>query len=126
MASQAISKFQKDGKTHVVTYDTPRTVANKVKLAIENHLGGVWIWFVSSDDFRGDCGPDPTTFADFPFPVDVTTEQDFPLLRTITRTYDIFSPRKETPFHKNGLLLRKITLFKKSCLLIFCIFMVAH
>lgn len=83
-ASEAIGKFTKDGQKHVVTFDSPRSVANKVKYAMEKNLGGVWAWFVDTDDFRGDCKSDLTVFADFPqAAMAPRTESDHPLLRTI-------------------------------------------
>lgn len=89
-ASQAIGKFQSNGVNNVVLFDTPRSVANKVKFANGKNLGGVWIWFVDSDDFRGDCEPDSTTFADYN---QITraprTERDYPLLRTINEAFEI-------------------------------------
>lgn len=48
IASQSIGKFKKNGLTHVVTFESPRAVANKVKYATENNLGGVWTWFADS------------------------------------------------------------------------------
>lgn len=87
VASQAISTFKKEGMTHVVTYDTPRSVANKVKFVTDKNLGGVWTWFMSSDDFRGECEIDTTAFADFPAFDDSNNVENkprqFPLLRTI-------------------------------------------
>jgi chitinase len=91
-ASEAIGKFRRDGSTHVVTYATPRSVANKVKFAMEKNLGGVWAWFVDTDDLRGECKRDLTTFADFsqatPTP---RRERDFPLLRTINEAMEMLS-----------------------------------
>lgn len=91
-ASQAVSKFVKDGKTHVVTYDTPRSVANKVKFVVDNNLAGVWTWFVSSDDLHGECEADSTTFADYPSdktPNQKSRPRDFPLLRTVNEALEI-------------------------------------
>lgn len=49
-ASQSIGKFEKDGLTHVVTFETPRSIANKVKFAVEKNLGGVWVFFVDTGE----------------------------------------------------------------------------
>lgn len=90
IASQAIGKFKSNGITNVVTYDSPRSVANKVKFLSEKQLGGVWTWFVDSDDFHGDCEPDATTFVDYPgVTVAPRTERDYPLLRTINEAFEI-------------------------------------
>lgn len=94
-ASQGLSKFVKDGKTHVVTYDTPRTVANKMKFVVDKKLAGAWVWFVSGDDLHGECEPDATRFADYPpdlLPTQTSTPRDFPLLRTINEALEILLP----------------------------------
>lgn len=89
-ASQAIGKFKEDGVTKVTTFDTPRSVANKVKFMMEKNLGGVWNWFVDSDDFRGNCKADLTTFADFSQAVkEPRKEHDYPLLRTINEALQL-------------------------------------
>lgn len=95
-ASQAIAKFTKDGKKHVVTYDSPRSVANKVKYMLEQKLGGVWVWFVSSDDFRGDCEIDPTTYADFENKTVDTKIRSYPLLRTVIQALTFLVPSPES------------------------------
>ena len=93
IASQAIGKFKYDGLTKVTTYDTPRSVANKVQFMIEKNLGGVWMWFVDSDDFRGKCKEDSTTFADFSKPkLEPRKERDYPLLRTINDVIQLLGP----------------------------------
>lgn len=93
-ASQAIGKFKYEGLTKVTVYDTPRSVANKVKFMMENNLGGVWTWFVDSDDFRGKCQVDPTTFADYPQPTKpLRKERDYPLLRTINEGIAVLSSK---------------------------------
>lgn len=95
-ASQAISKFRKEnGLTHVVTYDTPRSVANKIKFMVEKQLGGVWTWFVSSDDFRRECEADATTFADFANKPTETKAKDSQLLRTINETLSFLTTMPE-------------------------------
>jgi chitinase len=48
--SQSIGKFKKDGLQHVVIFDSPRSVANKVKYVHEKNLGGVWTWFVDTGE----------------------------------------------------------------------------
>lgn len=96
-ASQAVSKFVKDGKTQVVTYDTPRSVANKMKFVVDKNLAGAWIWFVSSDDLHGDCETDTTTFADYPSGTATdqkTRPRDFPLLRTVNEALEILMSEK--------------------------------
>jgi len=83
-ASQMIGRFKENGTTHVAVYDTPRSVANKVKYAMEKGLLGVWAWSIDTDDFRGECSIDTTTYADFGMlKPKLSTEKEFPLLRTI-------------------------------------------
>jgi chitinase len=83
-ASQMIGKFVEDGKMNVVTFETPRSVANKVKFAMENGLLGVWAWSTDTDDFNGLCPTDQTAYNDFGYKKPpMIHERDFPLLRTI-------------------------------------------
>ncbi|KAL7733630.1 hypothetical protein ACLKA6_005082 [Drosophila palustris] len=68
-----------------VTFDSSRSIANKVKFAMKKRLAGVMVWSVDTDDFLGDCQLDEDTFADFRL---VTTaprrlSHNYPLLRTI-------------------------------------------
>ncbi|XP_013136673.1 PREDICTED: probable chitinase 2 [Papilio polytes] len=46
--------YLRDGG-RVITYDNPRSIALKVKKAVEYNLGGVMAWSVDTDDFRGLC-----------------------------------------------------------------------
>ncbi|XP_013176361.1 PREDICTED: probable chitinase 2 [Papilio xuthus] len=46
--------YLRDG-ARVITYDNPRSIALKVKKAVEYNLGGVMAWSVDTDDFRGLC-----------------------------------------------------------------------
>lgn len=91
-ANEMIGKYSENGKNYVVTFDTPRSVANKVKFAKEKGLGGVWVWFVTTDDFKAQCPDDFTTFADYPQPIrPPRLERDFPLLRTVNEAMNILS-----------------------------------
>ncbi|KAH8271606.1 hypothetical protein KR018_010933, partial [Drosophila ironensis] len=51
-----------------VGYEDSRSISLKAQYALEHHLGGVMIWSLESDDFRGTCG-----------------QQRYPLLREINR-----------------------------------------
>lgn len=91
-AAQIIGKFiNKEGRTHVFVFDSPRSIAVKVKFAMEKNLGGVWTgWSVAMDDHGGECEPDLATFIDFPHLTAPTrTARDFPLLRTINETLEL-------------------------------------
>jgi len=84
VASQMIGRFKENGTTHVAVYDTSRSVANKVKYAMEKGLLGVWAWSIDTDDFRGECSIDNTTYADFKgSSPKLSTEKEFSLLRTM-------------------------------------------
>ncbi|XP_059475812.1 probable chitinase 2 [Neocloeon triangulifer] len=41
-----------------ITYDNKKSVAKKATYAIEEDLGGVMVWSIDTDDFRGDCSGD--------------------------------------------------------------------
>lgn len=83
-ASQMVGKFIENGKMNVATFETPRSVANKVKFAMENGLLGVWAWSIDTDDFNGACEVDETTYRDFGIKKPALRRaRDFPLLRTI-------------------------------------------
>ena len=84
VASQMIGRFKENGTTHVAIYDTPRSVANKVKYAMDKGLLGVWAWSIDTDDFRGECSIDNTTYADFRgSKPKLSTLKEFQLLRTM-------------------------------------------
>lgn len=94
-SSQAIGKFKHNGLTNVATFDSPRSVANKVKFLMEKNLAGVWTWFVDSDDFRRRCEVDTTAFSDYQnVSVPIRKEQDFPLLRTVNDAMELLTPQK--------------------------------
>ncbi|KRT82813.1 glycoside hydrolase, partial [Oryctes borbonicus] len=54
-----------------ISYDDVRSVREKVKFAIIKRLGGIMVWELDTDDFRGDCRQQ------------VDGYYDYPLLRTI-------------------------------------------
>lgn len=43
-SSEALAKVQLDNETRVVSYDSTRSIANKVRYAIKKGLGGVMVW----------------------------------------------------------------------------------
>ncbi|XP_060532634.1 probable chitinase 2 isoform X2 [Cylas formicarius] len=54
-------------KTQVITYDDERSIAEKVRFAIEKKLAGIMVWSVDTDDFQGDCiDSEEETFTNFP------------------------------------------------------------
>lgn len=98
--AQAIARQSVAGeKTRVIVYDTSRSIANKVRFAVRQELGGVMIWSVDTDDFLGSCPLDnDETFADFKniemqqsfYKILKTRNSDnYPLLRTINEAIAI-------------------------------------
>ncbi|GJQ78433.1 hypothetical protein Trydic_g11554 [Trypoxylus dichotomus] len=61
-----------DGEKMIV-YDNHRSISEKIKFAMNQSLGGVMIWSIDTDDFRGDC-----------YEI-VNGQRDFPLLRTVDK-----------------------------------------
>lgn len=43
-SSEALAKIQLTNETRVVSYDSPRSIANKVHYAMKKGLGGVMVW----------------------------------------------------------------------------------
>lgn len=64
-ASEAIATIMDGDKTRVVIYDNCRSMANKVRFAIRQNLGGLMIWSVDTDDFNGQCDPEKDAFTDY-------------------------------------------------------------
>lgn len=89
IAAQVIGSFR-DKITYAMTFDSPRSVANKVRYAMEKNLGGVSMVALEKDDFSGKCEVDETTFDDFARASSVARkEKDFPLLRTVNETIEV-------------------------------------
>ena len=77
--------------TRVVTYDSPRSIANKVRYAVQKGLLGVMVWSIDTDDFQGDCDSslNEDRFSDFRTQPKVKLnlpkleKNTYPLLRTL-------------------------------------------
>lgn len=90
-SSEAIAKVKTASDTRVVSYDSPRSIANKVHYAIQKGLGGVMVWSVDTDDFNGDCDEalNADRFSDFRTQPKVKlnfpklASKTYPLLRTL-------------------------------------------
>ncbi|XP_013136711.1 PREDICTED: probable chitinase 2 [Papilio polytes] len=54
---QSATPYLRDGK-RIITYDNTRSIAIKVKTAMEYNLGGIMVWSIDTDDFRGLCEKD--------------------------------------------------------------------
>ncbi|CAK1548864.1 unnamed protein product [Leptosia nina] len=61
---QTATPYLRDGG-RVVTYDNARSIAIKVKLAIDYGLGGLMVWSIDTDDFRGACDSEKDAYVDF-------------------------------------------------------------
>ncbi|XP_045782773.1 probable chitinase 2 [Maniola jurtina] len=62
--NNSATAYIRDGEK-VVVYDNPRSIAIKVKTAIDYGLGGLMVWSIDTDDFRGSCEPEPDTYLEF-------------------------------------------------------------
>ncbi|XP_059062527.1 probable chitinase 2 [Achroia grisella] len=49
----------------IISYDNGRSIAIKVKMAMDYKLGGLMVWSIDTDDFRGHCTRDTDIFMDF-------------------------------------------------------------
>eukprot|EP00099_Drosophila_melanogaster_P005661 NP_001246550.1 chitinase 2, isoform B [Drosophila melanogaster] len=86
--SQVLAKSERNVFTqeiNVVTYDSSRSIANKVLFAMSKRLAGVMVWSVDTDDFLGNCKLDEDTYEDFQkvTAAPKRSSQNYPLLRTI-------------------------------------------
>lgn len=90
--SQALARCEKDvftGMVQVVTFDNSRSIANKVKFAMDRKLAGIMIWSIDTDDFLGECEPEEDIYEDFKHlkhsgvPGPTRLYNNYPLLRTI-------------------------------------------
>ncbi|CAG9854412.1 unnamed protein product [Phyllotreta striolata] len=51
----------------VMVYDDERSIAEKIRFAIEKNLAGAMVWSVDTDDFQGDCSdPEEGDFVNYP------------------------------------------------------------
>lgn len=90
-SSEALAKVKTLNDTRVVSYDSPRSIANKVRYAVQKGLGGVMVWSIDTDDFQGDCDEslNADRFNDFRTKPKVKlnfpriTSKTYPLLRTL-------------------------------------------
>ncbi|XP_068622318.1 probable chitinase 2 [Battus philenor] len=63
---QSATPYLRDGK-RIISYDNPRSIAVKVRTAIKYNLGGLMVWSIDTDDFRGLCDKEEPseTYHDF-------------------------------------------------------------
>ncbi|XP_076656119.1 putative chitinase 2 [Halictus rubicundus] len=72
---------------HVVMYDNPTSVKIKTEFAVEMNLGGVMIWSIDTDDFRGNCR-NLREYLD-------TKDATFPLMRAINKVFSNSTNQEE-------------------------------
>lgn len=83
------------GKSHAITYDTQRSIANKVRYIHRTDLAGAMIWSIDTDDFKGDCSEDEDTYKDFgSYPgiqlsIPNPPRGRFPLLKTVNEAFNL-------------------------------------
>ncbi|XP_041985359.1 probable chitinase 2 [Aricia agestis] len=61
---QSATPYLRDGDK-VITYDNARSIAIKVQMAMDYNLGGLMVWSIDTDDFRGRCAPEKDAYVDF-------------------------------------------------------------
>ncbi|XP_050673657.1 probable chitinase 2 [Leptidea sinapis] len=61
---QTSTPYLRDG-SRVISYDNERSIALKVKMAIDYGLGGLMVWSIDTDNFKGRCEDETDTFIDF-------------------------------------------------------------
>lgn len=90
--SQVLSRSEKNtttGLVQVLCYDNARSIANKVKFAMERQLAGIMAWSIDTDDFHGNCAVEKDTYDDYRhlksanIGIPQQTNKAYPLLRTI-------------------------------------------
>ncbi|KAL1132660.1 hypothetical protein AAG570_010612, partial [Ranatra chinensis] len=57
----------------VISYDDQNSLREKVKFAVSKNLGGVMVWTMDTDDFRGDCSMEGST----------SVHRNYPMLNTL-------------------------------------------
>ena len=94
-SSEILARYRNEDVTNVVTYDSSRSIANKVRYAMQKNLGGIACWDICMDDFLGDCPTDTDTFMDFTttpgdqLEIPTRKQKDYPLLRTINEAISV-------------------------------------
>ncbi|CAK1593261.1 unnamed protein product [Parnassius mnemosyne] len=61
---QSATPYLRDDK-RVIVYDNTRSIAIKVRTAMEYNLGGLMVWSIDTDDFKGYCDKETDTYHDF-------------------------------------------------------------
>ncbi|XP_061399647.1 probable chitinase 2 [Musca vetustissima] len=90
--SQVVARSEKDvfnGLVQVVTFDNSRSIANKVRFAMDRNLAGVMVWSIDTDDFLGECEIEEDIYEDYRhlkhsgLRLPTRLHNNYPLLRTI-------------------------------------------
>lgn len=79
--------------TNVIVYESSRSIANQIRLALDRKLAGAMAFPIEMDDFRGNCGIEEESFADFNtginFNIPNRRNVTHPLLKTISYAFEI-------------------------------------
>lgn len=79
--------------TNVVIYESSRSIANKIRFAVDRKLGGAMAFPIDMDDFRGTCGIEEDAFADFElgtqFKIPNRHNATHSLLKTINYAFEV-------------------------------------
>lgn len=79
--------------TNVVIYESSRSIANKIRFAVDRKLGGAMAFPIDMDDFRGNCGIEEEAFTDFElgakFNIPNRHNTSNSLLRTIHYAFEV-------------------------------------
>lgn len=61
---QSATPYLRDGD-RIIAYDNPRAIALKVRMAVQYDLGGLMVWSIDTDDFKGLCPSESDAYEDF-------------------------------------------------------------
>ncbi|XP_053621430.1 probable chitinase 2 [Plodia interpunctella] len=61
---QTSTPYLRNGEK-VLSYDNGRSIAAKVKMAVDYNLGGFMVWSIDTDDFKGNCDGELDAYQDF-------------------------------------------------------------
>ncbi|KOB72725.1 Chitinase, partial [Operophtera brumata] len=83
---RSATPYLRDGE-RVISYDNARSIAIKVKMAVDRGLGGLMVWSIDTDDFRGLCAEEPEPYRDFIERYNKIVDQ--PLLQEALKTLNL-------------------------------------
>lgn len=79
--------------TDIILYESGRSIANKIKFALNRKLAGAMAFSIDMDDYRGNCGMDDDSFADYNLggAVNIPNRHNTtqPLLKTVNFAFSV-------------------------------------